>query len=86
MATIPACPSALSKLSRLGVSAVNSDGPITDWLGFTSFDPGTFQESLELGDGVNTGSLSSLAAQYRSNRIMVNPSFDAQPSAGDWRT
>jgi hypothetical protein len=85
MATIPVCPAAMSKLSRLGVSAINSDSPITDWLGFTSFDPGAFQELLELGDDTNTGSLSSYDAQARLSRIMVDPSYEGHPTAGDWR-
>lgn len=85
MAAIPSCPAALPKLARLGASAIGVDSPIDTWLGFTSFDPGVSEELLELGDDVNTGSLSSLESQARLNRRTVAPRYDHTPTAAEWR-
>jgi hypothetical protein len=86
MAVIPACPAALPKLARLGLSPLGEDGPITSWLGFTAFDPGCSEEMLDLGAGVNTGALSSLESQARLNRRVVAPTHDHTPTAAEWHT
>lgn len=86
MGAIPSCPAALPKLARLGVSTLGTDSPINSWLGFTSFDPGVSQELLELGDNVNTGTLSSLEPQARLNRRIVAPRYEHHPTAAEWRT
>ena len=85
MAAIPSCPAALPKLARLGVSALGTDTPINSWLSFTSFDPGVSAELLELGDGMNTGTLSALESQARLNRRIVAPRFEGTPTAAEWR-
>lgn len=84
MGAIPTCPAALPKRSRLALTPVGFDTPYNVWLGFSQFSPGVTHELLDLGDDVNTASLSSLEGLTRLNRRMVAPSWSGKPVPAEW--
>lgn len=76
-------PAALSRLARLGVSAVGAT-TIDTWIGFTAFDPGCMTEQLDTGRDLNTGTRSHFADRSRDNQIRVAPNGRFKPTVAEW--
>lgn len=75
---------ALSKETRLAMSAVGTASPIDEFVTFTRFSPGASIETIDTARDVNFGSRSHLLARTRNNYRRCAPSGSFKPTIGEW--
>lgn len=75
---------ALSKETRLAMSAVGTASPIDEFVTFTRFSPGASIETIDTARDVNFGSRSHLLSRTRNNYRRCAPSGSFKPTVGEW--